>query len=70
MRILSDLEARESRLQSEISALEDSQRQLASGAQGRQAALAEAERRADELGILAGTLPAAGRACVIHAWTR
>jgi uncharacterized protein YlxW (UPF0749 family) len=43
-----------------IEALEESQRQLRSGEQGRQAALEEATRRADELGILAGTLPAVG----------
>ncbi|GGO28761.1 DUF881 domain-containing protein [Micromonospora parathelypteridis] len=60
VRILSDLDARESRLQQDIRALEDSQRQLRSGEQGRQAALDEATRRADELGILAGTLPAVG----------
>lgn len=60
VRILSDLDARESRLQQDIRALEDSQRQLASGEEGRQAALDEATRRADELGILAGTLPAVG----------
>jgi uncharacterized protein YlxW (UPF0749 family) len=60
VRILSDLEAQEQRLRQEIAGLEDSQRQLASGAQGRQAALDEATRRADELGILAGTLPARG----------
>ena len=60
VRILSDLEARDSRLQSEISALETSQRQLTSGVAGRQAALAEAEKRADELGLLAGTLPGRG----------
>jgi uncharacterized protein YlxW (UPF0749 family) len=60
VRILSDLDARQDRLRSEIATLEDSQRQLASGAQGREAALAEARRRADELGILAGTLPAQG----------
>ncbi|HZN18651.1 MAG TPA: DUF881 domain-containing protein [Micromonosporaceae bacterium] len=60
VRILSDLEAREERLRREISDLEESQRQLASGARGRQAALEEARRRADELGILAGTLPAQG----------
>ncbi|MEV4824316.1 DUF881 domain-containing protein [Micromonospora sp. NPDC049274] len=60
VRILSDLDARENRLQQDIRALEDSQRQLTSGAQGRQAALDEATRRADELGILAGTLPAVG----------
>lgn len=60
VRILSDLEARENRLRQDIAELEESQRQLASGAQGRQAALDEAARRADELGILAGTLPAVG----------
>ncbi len=60
VRILYDLEARENRLRQDISALEDSQRQLRSGEQGRQAALEEATRRADELGILAGTLPAQG----------
>jgi uncharacterized protein YlxW (UPF0749 family) len=60
VRILSDLEAREERLRDEIADLEDSQRQLTSGAEGRQAALDEATRRADELGVLAGTLPARG----------
>ncbi|GAB3935591.1 hypothetical protein GCM10027614_10570 [Micromonospora vulcania] len=60
VRILSDLDARENRLQQDIRALEDSERQLRSGEQGRQAALDEATRRADELGILAGTLPATG----------
>jgi uncharacterized protein YlxW (UPF0749 family) len=60
VRILSDLEAREERLRQDISTLEDSQRQLNSGAQGRQAVLQEATRRADELGILAGILPARG----------
>jgi uncharacterized protein YlxW (UPF0749 family) len=60
VRILSDLEARDSRLQAEISALESSQRQLSSGVAGRQAALDEAAKRADELGLLAGTLPGRG----------
>lgn len=60
IRILSDLEAQERRLNQEIGRLEESRRQLASGAQGRQAALEEATRRAEELGILAGTLPARG----------
>jgi uncharacterized protein YlxW (UPF0749 family) len=58
--ILSDLEARDQRLQQEINALEESQRQLTSGVAGRQAALAEAGKRADELGLLSGTLPARG----------
>ncbi|HLL67491.1 MAG TPA: DUF881 domain-containing protein [Micromonosporaceae bacterium] len=60
VRILSDLDSRQERLRQEIADLEDTRRQLASGAQGREAALAEAQRRADELGILAGTLPAVG----------
>ncbi|MEU5949061.1 DUF881 domain-containing protein [Micromonospora sp. NPDC047465] len=60
VRILYDLNSREVRLRQDIAALEESQRQLRSGEQGRQAALDEASRRADELGILAGTLPATG----------
>lgn len=60
VRILYDLNAREVRLRQDIATLEESQRQLRSGEQGRQAALQEATRRADELGILAGTLPATG----------
>jgi uncharacterized protein YlxW (UPF0749 family) len=55
VRILSDLEARDERLQTEIAALEQSQRQLSSGVTNRQAALADAAKRADELGLLAGT---------------
>ncbi|SCL24100.1 Uncharacterized conserved protein YlxW, UPF0749 family [Micromonospora pallida] len=66
VRILSDLDARESRLRQDIAELEGSQRQLASGAQGREAALEEAARRADELGILAGTLPATGPGLTIR----
>ncbi|SCL36519.1 Uncharacterized conserved protein YlxW, UPF0749 family [Micromonospora nigra] len=60
VRILYDLDAREVRLRQDIAALEESQRQLRSGEQGRRVALEEASRRADELGILAGTLPARG----------
>ena len=60
VRILSDLDSRAERLRREIAELEESKRQLESGAQGREAALAEARRRAEVLGILAGTLPAEG----------
>ncbi|GAA2711878.1 DUF881 domain-containing protein [Micromonospora olivasterospora] len=60
VRIFSDLDSREKRLRQDIESLEESQRQLRSGEQGRQAALEEATRRADELGILAGILPARG----------
>jgi uncharacterized protein YlxW (UPF0749 family) len=60
VRILSDLDARKDRLSQEINTLETTQQQLAAGSQSRQAALAEASRRADELGILAGSLAAQG----------
>lgn len=66
VRILSDLEAREERTRQEIADLEERQRQLTSGARGRQAALREATERADELGILAGTLPAQGPGLVVR----
>jgi uncharacterized protein YlxW (UPF0749 family) len=60
VRILSDLNSREDRLRAEISNLEQTSAKLSSTAQGREAALAEARRRADELGILSGTLAAQG----------
>lgn len=66
VRILSDLEARDTRLNSEIATLAESRQRLTSGVQGRQAALEEAERRANELGLLAGTLPARGPGIVVR----
>jgi uncharacterized protein YlxW (UPF0749 family) len=60
VQILSDLNAREQRLRDEIATLQTTRSQLGATAEGRAAALAEAQRRADELGILAGTLPAQG----------
>ena len=66
VRILSDLNAREERLRAEIGNLQLTRGQLASGAQGREAALADARRRADELGILAGTLPAVGEGLTVR----
>jgi uncharacterized protein YlxW (UPF0749 family) len=66
VRILSDLNSRELRLRSEISGLQNTLDQLGAGAQGRDAALAEARRRADELGILAGTIPAQGEGLSIR----
>jgi uncharacterized protein YlxW (UPF0749 family) len=65
VRILSDLDSRKDRLNTEITNLQETQRQLSSGAEGKQAALAAARQRADELGILAGTLPAEGPGIVI-----
>jgi len=60
VRILSDLEAQDSRLLAEIQALEQSKQQLNSEVGGREAALAEAEKRSRELGLLAGTVPGRG----------
>jgi uncharacterized protein YlxW (UPF0749 family) len=66
VRILSDLTAREQRQRAEIAKLEQTRSQLASGALGKEAALAEARRRASELGVLAGTLPAEGQGLLIR----
>ncbi|WP_369793961.1 DUF881 domain-containing protein [Actinoplanes sp. SE50/110] len=60
VQILSDLEARDSRLNSDIEALERSRQQLTSGVAGREAALDEANKRSQELGLLAGTIPGRG----------
>lgn len=66
VRILSDLNAREQRLRSDIADLERTLANLGAGAEGREAALAEARRRADSLGILAGTLAAQGEGLTIR----
>ncbi|GIF47440.1 uncharacterized protein YlxW (UPF0749 family) [Asanoa ferruginea] len=66
VRLQSDLQGQEDRLQREIASLEDSQRQLQSGAQGRAAAMEEAKKRADELAILAGTAAAQGPGLTIR----
>jgi uncharacterized protein YlxW (UPF0749 family) len=58
--ILYDLGAREVRLQQDIAELENSRRELVSGASSREQILKEAQERADGLGILAGTLKASG----------
>jgi uncharacterized protein YlxW (UPF0749 family) len=64
--ILSNLDARKDRLSQEITQLQNTQQQLTLGSQSRQAALAEASKRADELGILAGSLAAQGPGLRIH----
>jgi uncharacterized protein YlxW (UPF0749 family) len=65
VRILANLDAHEERLQQEIGELQDTQRRLTTAGESQQEALAEAARRADELGILAGTLPAVGPGVVV-----
>jgi uncharacterized protein YlxW (UPF0749 family) len=66
VRILSDLDSRKDRLDNEITSLQTQEQQLNSGAQGQQAALNAATQRADELGILAGTVPAVGPGLVVR----
>ena len=66
VRILADLDARQTRLTDEIAGLEESKRQLTSGAEGGAAALEEARGLADELGILAGTLAAKGTGLILE----
>lgn len=63
--ILGDLQERSDRLRQEIATLEQTQARLRSGSASRQAALAEARRRAQTLGILTGTLPATGTGIVL-----
>lgn len=58
--ILDDLSNRNDRIRSEITTLTESQRRLTSGTNQSEAALAEARRRAQLLGVLAGTVPARG----------
>jgi uncharacterized protein YlxW (UPF0749 family) len=58
--ILDDLSVRSDRLQAELRDLTATRDRLQSGSAGAEAALAEAERRAAVLGILAGTVAAEG----------
>lgn len=58
--ILDDLSNRNDRLRSEIATLNETQRLLTTGSGQSEAALAEARRRAQLLGVLAGTVPARG----------
>ena len=60
VQILDDLSNRNERLSAEVSALEQARRELSSGTGRTQAALEEARRRAQLLGVLAGTVPARG----------
>jgi uncharacterized protein YlxW (UPF0749 family) len=63
--ILDDLSVRSDRLQAELRDLSATRDRLRSGSAGDEAALAEAERRAAVLGILAGTVAAEGPGIVV-----
>lgn len=60
IQILDGLSAESRRLETEISQLQQTQRELKSGADSRRIAKAETDRRLAELSILAGTVPAHG----------
>lgn len=60
VQILDDLDNRSERLRAEIGQLEQTRRELTSGTDQVDAALADARRRAQLLGVLAGTIPARG----------
>ena len=60
VRILDDTSQQASRLRQEQAELQETERTLAGGSSGSRAALDEARQRADTLGILAGSAPAAG----------
>lgn len=60
VQILNSLDTRAAQLEDEIARLEETRAELIAGAGSSEAAQAEAEERLETLGILAGTLPAAG----------
>ena len=65
VQILDDLDNRNDRLRAEVAALEEAQRELTTGTGRTSAALEEARRRAQLLGVLAGTVPATGPGVVV-----
>ena len=60
VRILSDLTNRSERLRQEVTSLTETERRLTTGTDRSTAALTEARRRSQLLGVLAGTVPASG----------
>jgi uncharacterized protein YlxW (UPF0749 family) len=60
VRILSDLDSRKDRLRLEINSLAQTEQQLTEAGRSQQAAIDAARARADQVGILAGTLAAQG----------
>lgn len=60
VQILDELSNRNDRLRAEVTALEQTRAELTTGGDRSEAALEEARRRAQLLGVLAGTVPAQG----------
>ncbi|HET8717245.1 MAG TPA: DUF881 domain-containing protein [Nocardioidaceae bacterium] len=65
LQLLNSLAAASERTENQIAELEDTRSSLRNNTEARQAALEEARRKADVLGILAGTLPAVGPGVVV-----
>lgn len=65
VQILSDLNQRSLRLESEIAELEATRRELITGADSEQSALEQTAARARQLAVLAGTAPATGPGIVV-----
>jgi len=65
IQLLNSLAAASQRTENEIAQLEETRSSLRNDTDSRQAALEEARREADVLGILAGTLPAVGTGIVV-----
>lgn len=65
VRILDDLSAREERLRGELADQQAARDEISSGSNRSGAALDQARKRADELGVLAGTVAARGPGVVI-----
>lgn len=65
VQILDDLGNRSDRLREEIASLTATREQLSSGSGDARAALAEARRRTQLLGVVAGTVPATGPGVVV-----
>jgi uncharacterized protein YlxW (UPF0749 family) len=66
LRLLFDINARDDRLQQDITSLQATRKQLADAGTSREQLLEAAKARADDLGILAGTLPAQGRGVTVR----
>ena len=65
IRLLDDISARSNRLDEQVRELESRREALLSGTDSTGEALEQAQRRADTLGILAGTLPAQGQGITV-----
>ncbi|MCU1295560.1 MAG: division initiation protein, partial [Bryobacterales bacterium] len=66
VQILDELQNRSARLQLEVESLNATKQRLTTGSGARSAALAEARRRTQLLGVLAGTLPASGPGVLVR----